>query len=122
MKVTSKRLGLKDTNEGYIAMYSEDILIDENGNETVKIHPYPDSGLTDEDVKRIQELRANKKKIRMQWCNKCNKEINLFDGEKIVYEGGETGYKCKCGKVSIDPSTIYESMLDYKARNIEGLI
>ena len=58
----------------------------------------------------------------MIYCHECNKEINVYDGIKILYEYGETGYKCNCGKIYIDPSTIAKAAIEHSKNSDEKCI
>jgi hypothetical protein len=54
-----KEMGFKEASDGYVAMYSSSIIKDENRNVDVKIYPNSDSGLNEEDVKRIRDSYLN---------------------------------------------------------------
>jgi len=64
----------------------------------------------------IEKLTNNKYMI---YCHGCNKEINVYDGTKTLYKYGETGYKCVCGKIYIDPSTITKAAIEH-SKNIDA--
>jgi hypothetical protein len=52
-------MGFKKTDDRYETMYSSHTIEDENGDVDAKIYPHPESGLSEEDIKRIRDSYLN---------------------------------------------------------------